>query len=89
MLSFAVQKTTVLVQFETVHEPISGSTIANVNVFFLHAFEVLLPDPIEVLKRVSHWAFTEPRSFPRGCHDSTELFVFTPRVDELQDLDCH
>ena len=39
--------------------------------------------------KISHWAFAEPRSFARYCHDSSELLVFMPRLDELQDLDCH
>ena len=34
MLSLAVRKTTVFVQFGIVHEPISSSETANVNVFF-------------------------------------------------------
>ena len=43
MLSFLVRKTTGCVWFEIVHEPISGSSIANVRVFS-RVLEVLLPE---------------------------------------------
>ena len=82
MLSLAVHKTTVCVQIEIVHEPIVGLSVANVAVFPL-VFEVLLPDAPDVVEIVNRWAFTETRSFARGCHDSTELFIFITRVDEV------
>ena len=56
---------------------------------FSHVFEILLPDPAEVVERLSNWAFAKHRSSARGCHDSTELFIFIPRVDALSDLDRH
>ena len=33
------------------------------------------------------WASAKPPRFARGCHVSTELSMFKPRVDEFSDLD--
>ena len=68
MLSLVVQTTTVFVQFEIVHEPISGSSIANVDVF-----ESLLLDLPKVIDRVCSCAFTDIRGFARDSHDSTKF----------------
>ena len=35
----------------------------------------------------AYWASAKPPRFARGCHVSTELSMFIPRVDEFSDLD--
>ena len=81
MPSMGIHKSNVFVEFEDVNEPIFGSKMC-----FAHVFEVLPPDAPEVVERFSHRAHAELRRFARGCHDSTELFTFIPRVDELWEV---
>ena len=58
--------------------------------YFSRVFEVLLSHAHEWNEKLFQCAFLpEPRSFERGCHDSAELKIFIPQVDELEDLDCH
>ena len=74
MPSLVDHQTTVCVRFEIMHEPLSGSNIC-MSLCSSLVFEVLLPDPSEVLDRFSCWSFAERWSFARDSHDSSEFHL--------------